>query len=110
MKFCPKCGFNFRYDEIDKKLTLVCQVCGHSEESTDTLIYSYNYKKTHNTYESHLNYIYDPTFPLTIHYNCPNDKCVTKKDPKKKEAIYFNKEGSMRKIYICKACNTEWSY
>jgi hypothetical protein len=50
------------------------------------------------------------TLPKTTKYVCPNDDCITHANPKKKEAIFFNEGNSLKSIYICKECNTEWKY
>ena len=50
------------------------------------------------------------TLPRTTKYICPNDDCITHSNPNKKEAIFFNEGDSLKNIYICKECNTEWKY
>ena len=54
------------------------------------------------------NYIYDNTYARTIHNNCPNKNCDTKKNKKLKEAIFFNNAKSLTLIYICTVCKTNW--
>ena len=49
----------------------------------------------------------DNTLPRTTNYNCPNDKCDTKKNPNKKEAIIYRENYKM--TYKCVICKTIWN-
>lgn len=44
--------------------------------------------------------------PRTKNYECPNEKCVTKIEPDKKEAIFFREVNSYKILYQCTACET----
>ena len=111
MTFCPECGSLLHYAELENKLVNICKTCGYKVESDETLIQAKHYKKTnYNNFQNHQYYIYNPSFTRTIHYNCPNNDCVTHKNSDKKEAIFFNKKNSLKQAFICVACKTEWTY
>ena len=111
MEFCPDCESLLYYQEDEGKLVNFCNGCGYKAESTKTLI-------SQNTYEmggtqsfgSRKNYVYDPTLARTMKYVCPNEECRTHKDGSKKEAVFFNEGGSLKNVYICRECHTEWKY
>jgi len=110
MEFCPECNNLLRYTQGENCPLLVCKDCGFQKNSDKVVISTTSYKKNKVAEVNHINYIYDPTLPRTIFYDCPNSKCETKKNPSKKEAITFNKEGKLKRVYICKVCLSEWHY
>jgi DNA-directed RNA polymerase subunit M/transcription elongation factor TFIIS len=111
MKFCPECENILYYNEESNKLMNFCKTCGYKNESSEILIQSKNYKENNKLgYESRRNYIYDPTYARTIYYKCPNTSCKTHEDESKKEAIFFNENNSLKQVFVCAYCHTEWKY
>jgi DNA-directed RNA polymerase subunit M/transcription elongation factor TFIIS len=111
MKFCPECESLLHYREKDGKLVHKCNGCNYISETNETLISQNSYLSNNNpTFGNKKNFIYDMTLPRTTKYICPNDDCITHANPNKKEAIFFNEGDSLKSIYICKECNTEWKY
>jgi len=111
MEFCPECESLLDFPEKDGELTIFCKTCGFTENSQKTLITQQNYLSSSISNEQNRRfYIYDPTFPVTSKYVCPNETCLSKTNENKREAIFFNDENSMKKVFICKTCKTEWKY
>lgn len=111
MKFCPECNSLLYYIEIDTILHEKCKICGFLQPSTDRLIEKKIYKSNNLETVENVNYfIYDPTLPRTIHQECPNTNCLSRKDKKLQEAVLYNDPETMKIIYICTVCNTQWSY
>jgi len=111
MEFCPTCESILYYQEEDGDLINFCQSCGFKDKSNKTLIAQNSYAKNAiSAFGSRKNYVYDPTFPRTAKYICPNEDCITRQDDTKKEAIFFNEGDSLKHVFICKACQTEWKY
>lgn len=111
MEFCPECESILYYQEEDGKLINFCRTCGFKKDSSKVLISQNSYSKnTISSFGSRKNYIYDPTFPRTNKYVCPNNKCDTHKNSDKKEAIFFNEGDSLKHVFICRVCQTEWKY
>lgn len=112
MKFCPECQFMLKITENKEgELIQRCDTCGFTQKSNDTIISTTYYKKNNNSMENlniNANYIHDQTYSRTIHYNCPNEACQTKKDESLKEAVLRNDKESEQLIYICSVCNTQW--
>jgi uncharacterized protein YeaC (DUF1315 family) len=51
----------------------------------------------------------DPTLPRTRNYICPNNKCISHKDPKEAEMVTIRPSTkSYRNISVCCACNYAW--
>jgi DNA-directed RNA polymerase subunit M/transcription elongation factor TFIIS len=44
--------------------------------------------------------------PRTVRYHCPNDKCITHKDPSNKEAVFFRMNNTYKIRYVCTLCDT----
>lgn len=111
MEFCPDCESMLYYQEEEGGLINFCQGCGYKAKSIRTLISQNSYSKSNiATFGSRKNYIYDNTLPRTTKYVCPNEDCVSHKDGEKREAIFFNEGDSLKHVFICKACQTEWKY
>jgi DNA-directed RNA polymerase subunit M/transcription elongation factor TFIIS len=109
--FCPECESILYYRENNGKLVNICNSCKYMAETTKTLISQNSYSKSNiATFGNKKNYIYDLTLPRTTKYTCPNDDCLTHKNSSKKDAIFFNEGDSLKNIFICKECNTEWKY
>ena len=50
----------------------------------------------------------NPVYPRTKDYKCKNINCITHKDDKLKEAIYFKKSNTYNVTYVCCTCYSEW--
>jgi DNA-directed RNA polymerase subunit M/transcription elongation factor TFIIS len=111
MEFCPVCLSLLYYQEEEGKLINYCNGCGYKNPSDKTLISQNLYGKSSiATFGSRKNYIYDPTLSRTAKYVCPNEKCMTHTQPEKREAVFFNEGDSLKNIFICRVCQTEWKY
>jgi len=111
MEFCPDCESLLDFPEKEGELIVYCHNCGYNAKSEKTLITQQDYSISNISTENNRKfYVFDPTFPITAKYICPNEKCITRIEPDKKEAIFFNDENSMKIVFICKACHTEWKY
>jgi hypothetical protein len=98
------------YIEENNALYEICNNCGHKDVSHDRIIESTIYKISNKNIGNN-NYIrYDPTLPRTIHKECPNDECPSRKDKKMQEAVFYPDKLTMKLIYICIVCNTQWQY
>ena len=112
MKFCTQCGSLYVFLEENKQLKNFCKNCEHKEVSDEILIQTNVYKNSSSltSLKNREDYIHDNTYPRTIYYNCPNQKCKTHSDKSIKEAIYFNENNLMKQTFICCTCLTEWKY
>jgi DNA-directed RNA polymerase subunit M/transcription elongation factor TFIIS len=111
MEFCPECESLLYYQEDDSGLVNYCNGCGYKKDSDKVLISQNSYSTGGtSTFGSRKNYIYDSTLPRTAKYVCPNEDCITHKDSDKKEAVFFNEGDSLKNVFICKECQTEWKY
>ena len=110
MKFCPECGFLLYYIENENDgLMNHCNNCGYDKKSEESIISTNVYiKDTMTDIKDKKMYVYDNTYPHTIHYKCPNKICETNKDKKLRDAIFFPDKKSLQLIYICCICKTEW--
>jgi len=112
MKFCPKCSNLLYHIEDSDTIILKCHNCGHKEENSDNVLVTTLYKKSNEpeTVSNEFS-IYDPTLPRTIHRQCPNDKCMSRKDNSLQEAVFKTADKTtLELIYICCVCQTEWKY
>lgn len=102
---------NMKVNE-NSKAYFQCTKCGNQEPiKPKTLIFSNIYDKSvQNVLAEDTNYMmYDNTLPRTKEYICNNDKCITHKEPNKKEAIFIRQGKSYNITYLCTVCNTKWS-
>lgn len=109
MKFCPECDSMLNYIEENALLHVKCNNCGYFDECSDRVIESYIYKSK-NINVTNKYAIFDPSLPRTIHKECPNDKCPSRKDKGLQEAVFYPNKNTMELIYICTFCNTQWQY
>ena len=110
MKFCPECGNLLNFEDENGELMSICIKCGFKEKSNISVVNSHTHKKMElidNKAKKY--YIYDQTYPRTIHNKCPNIECPTQKKPSLQEAIFFE-DKSMKITYICTTCKTEWKF
>lgn len=87
----------------------VCDNCGFTKKiEPRTKIFSRSSDDISQTFGT-TNYdpmLYSKIHPITRFYVCPNSKCESHKDPKKREAMFFRLNNSYKVKYICKTCKT----
>jgi DNA-directed RNA polymerase subunit M/transcription elongation factor TFIIS len=111
MKFCPECESMLHYAEESEKLTERCKNCGYKDICQDRVIETTNYKKSNMQSLNSKNYSrYDNTLSRTIHKECPNNDCPSKNNKALQEAVFYPDSLTMKLIYICTVCNTQWQY
>lgn len=111
MQFCKECENKLFPIEEDDLLWNKCIDCGFKEEYNQSIIDKKNYKNK-NTVISDSNkfLIYDNTIPRTVQKVCPNKNCISVKNPELQEAILIQDPVTIKLMYICVNCNTEWKY
>jgi len=110
MKFCKECEAMLYAREEGGKMIYYCHACGHSEESTDWVVYYQNYGHTipyTNPYHVK-DVIHDMTMSRTEKYTCPNESCPTEKGGAGKEAIFWRDSSDLTMHMICTQCHTSW--
>ena len=50
----------------------------------------------------------NPIYPRTKDYTCKNINCITHKDKKNKEAVFYKDNKTNHLVYICGVCFTNW--
>lgn len=100
-----------KHDIPSLKGVYICRICGHKSRITPgTIIFMRPSEQIIKTYNSiNTNKIYDPTYPVTRNYICPNSDCESHKNPAKREAIFYRISTTYDVQYICKTCTTVWS-
>ena len=111
MKFCPNCEFKFYQTETPEGLVWQCKNCGTLEKSDEVVIFRNIYKGTEIDNLNVNDIVYDPSYPRSNKFKCPNQNCMTlnPKKKKKQECIFLTGD-NMKKIYICTTCKTQWGY
>lgn len=89
-----------------------CNNCNYSKSIVETtLLYQYNVNsdniKILNIEDNKL-MVNDPTLPHTHDYTCKNIDCITHKDNKKKDAIFYKDNNNYKVNYICTLCYYNW--
>lgn len=108
-----KIKFNQLFEELTSSgAEFRCNNCNFSKQITETtLLYQLNMDekvvKTTSLEENEL-ICKDPTLPHTHDYTCKNTSCVTHKEPKRKDAIFYKDNMSYRVNYICTLCYYNW--
>ena len=108
-----KIKFNQLFEElISSGAEFRCNNCNFSKEITETtLLYVLNMEDKVvkiTTLEENELICKDPTLPHTHDYTCKNTSCVTQKEPKRKDAIFYKDNTSYRVNYICTLCYYNW--
>lgn len=84
-----------------------CQFITKLEAGTKLYEVSNTSKYTKNDIVS--NKVKDFTLPRTKDYICPNSKCITLKNNKDKEAVFYRVSKESYKLkYVCTSCETSW--
>lgn len=89
----------------------VCKNCGFAKKiKPNTLIFSRSSDNVSrsNSIIDYSDMVHNNTLPITRKYLCPNDKCISHKNPEKKEAVFFRINNTYEVRYICKLCNTQF--
>lgn len=111
MKFCPECESMLYYVEEENNLTEQCKNCGYKGVCNDRIIESSIYKVSNLQTLNTKNYsTHDPRLSRTIHKQCPNPNCPSRKDKLLQEAVFYPDSLTMKLVYICVACDTQWQY
>ncbi len=111
MNFCPECQNKLFPSEEDGKLWNKCRICKFKKEHNESLIEKKVYKSSElRSIETNKDMIYDPTLPRTIYNTCPNKDCISHQKPELQEAVYIQDPNTIKLIYICIQCATEWKY
>jgi DNA-directed RNA polymerase subunit M/transcription elongation factor TFIIS len=111
MKFCPECDSMLYHIESNGELIEKCKECDYSSPCYDRIIETNVYKNTTLQSADSKRYIrYDPALPRTIHKECPNEDCPSRNNKLLQEAVFYPDRLTMKLIYICVICNTEWKY
>lgn len=90
-----------------------CRNCGYFEKlPARTLISTIVSNNISGNYaiSDASNMKYSEIIPFTRKYLCPNEKCISHKDPSKKEAKFFRNNNQYNIKYICLACDTQFNY
>ena len=117
MKFCKNCN-NMYYIRINSEdpntLIYYCRNCGNEDKllsAKNICVSNTQIKKSELTF-SHIINEYtklDPTLPRISTILCPNSKCPTNTEDKKREIIYIRYDDvNMKYIYLCSTCNEVW--
>lgn len=108
-----KIKFNQIFEElISSGAEFKCNNCNNSKQITETtLLYQLNMEnkfiKVTSLEENQL-LCNDPILPHTHDYICKNLSCITHKEPKRKDAIFYKDGISYRVNYICCLCYYNW--
>jgi DNA-directed RNA polymerase subunit M/transcription elongation factor TFIIS len=117
MHFCPNCNnmFYIRINAEDPNtLIYYCRNCGNEDKllsAQNICVSSTQIKKSELTFSHVINEYtkLDPTLPRINSVLCPNSKCPTNTEDKKREIIYIRYDDvSMKYIYLCSTCNEVW--
>ncbi len=89
-----------------------CENCFYTKQITETtLLYQVNLEdknvKVKSIEENEL-ICKDPLLPHTHDYTCKNPSCITHKDTKQKNAVFYKERGSYKVNYICTVCFYNW--
>jgi len=111
MNFCPECDSMLYYVEENNKLMNKCNICGYKDVSDSKVISSNVYKKENIQEINTKNYnIYDVSLSRTIHKECPNEDCASRKNKVLQESVFYSDLLTMKLVYNCVVCNTKWQY
>jgi hypothetical protein len=118
---------NKKYQKLDDKQKIIfnqifdaltssgaefkCNNCNNIQPIKSTiLLYNLNMedKNTIRTLEENEFICNDPILPRTRDYTCKNPNCVTHKDIKQKESVFYKEKNSFKVNYICTVCYFSW--
>jgi hypothetical protein len=89
-----------------------CNNCNNIQPIKSTiLLYNLNMEEKNTstrTLEENEFICNDPILPRTHDYTCKNPNCITHKDSKRKEAVFYKEKNSFKVNYICTICYFSW--
>jgi hypothetical protein len=89
-----------------------CNNCNNIQEIKETvLLYQYNIDTNDSKVKSLSENKFlskDPLLPRTRDYICKNPSCITHKDDKIKEAVFYRDKNTFKLNYICTVCYYSW--
>jgi hypothetical protein len=99
--------------DVKSKIIFKCSNCGYvTNLKPGTMILSRTSEKVVSEFVDqsyYKNMVNDKTLPCTREYICPNDVCISQKNPDKREAVWFKPSRKSYGIkYVCRACQTVW--
>lgn len=108
-----KLKFNQLFEElINSGAEFRCNNCNFSKQIIETtLLYQLNMENKifkNTSLEENELMCKDPTLPHTHDYTCKNTDCITHKEIKRKDAIFYKDNSSYRVNYICTLCFYNW--
>ena len=108
-----KAIFNQIFDAITSSgAEFKCNNCNNVQAINNTvLLYNLNMEEKNTftrTLEENEFICNDPILPRTHDYTCRNPNCITHKDIKRKESVYYKEKNSFKVNYICTVCYFSW--
>lgn len=108
-----KATFNVIFEEaMGSGAEFKCNNCNNVEPIKKTiLLYNLDMEEKNNkmrTLEENEFICKDPILPRTHDYKCKNPNCITHKNDKLKEAVFFKEKNSFKVNYICTVCFYSW--
>jgi DNA-directed RNA polymerase subunit M/transcription elongation factor TFIIS len=89
-----------------------CNNCNYRKKIRESIkLYEMNVNSTHTIYhsiEDNKLLAMNPIYPRTKDYECKNINCITHKDDKLKEAVFYREKDSYVTNYICNVCFNSW--
>lgn len=105
------CQFMYNLQETEDGIIYKCNNCKHSEENHESLVNKTDYKSKEFSFKIPGEYlIYDKSIPITNKKQCPNEKCISRKEKDKQECIFYNEKNTVKLTFLCKQCLTSWNY
>lgn len=108
-----KIKMNSLFEEIASSgAQFKCVNCNFTKKITETtLLYQVNLEdkntKVKSIEENEL-LCKDPLLPHTHDYTCKNPSCITHKESKKKDAVFYKERNNYKVNYICTVCYYNW--
>ena len=108
-----KIKMNALFEEIvSSGAEFKCENCSYSKQINETtLLYQVNLEDKNNkvkSLEENELLCKDPLLPHTHDYTCKNPSCITHKDTKLKDAVFYKERSSYKVNYICTVCYYNW--
>ena len=108
-----KAIFNQIFDAITSSgAEFKCNNCNNVQAINNTvLLYNLNMEEKNTftrTLEENEFICNDPILPRTHDYTCRNPNCITHKDIKRKESVFYKEKNSFKVNYICTVCYFSW--
>ena len=100
----------------EDNLIYYCRKCGNQDKmitKENICVSKLSIKKEEQKYNHLINKYtkLDPTLPRVTNISCPNDECVTKKNPELNEVITMRyDDDNMKYVYLCVNCDNIWKY